>query len=110
MTNTALNDQVAIVTGGGSGIGRATALALAAAGARVVVADRQGERAEQVAAEIAALGRPALAVEMDVTQPADCERLVAQAQAHFGAVHILIANAGIQRRYFVHELPPAEYR
>ena len=45
-----------------------------------------------------------------MTQPADCARLVAQAQAAFGAIDILIANAGIQRRYFVHELPPGEFQ
>ena len=107
---TSLHGQVALVTGAGSGIGQAAALALAAAGAWVVVADRNAAGAEQVAREVKATGGEALAVTMDVTQPADCARAVAAAQSKWGPLDILVANAGIQRRYFVADLPLAEFQ
>jgi meso-butanediol dehydrogenase / (S,S)-butanediol dehydrogenase / diacetyl reductase len=77
--------RTAIVTGGGSGIGRAIATRFAAEGAEVIVADVVGHRAEQVAAEIG--GR---AVEADVTRADDVERMIGEA----GSVHILVNNAG----------------
>jgi NAD(P)-dependent dehydrogenase (short-subunit alcohol dehydrogenase family) len=77
--------RVAVVTGGASGIGRATARRLAAEGASVVVADLDGAGAEQVAAEVG--GR---AVEADVTVPADVERIAAAA----GPVDVLVCSAG----------------
>ena len=105
-----LTGKAAIVTGAGSGIGRAIAVALANAGARVAVADFYAERAGQVAQEIKDQGGSSLAVAMDVTQPADCARLAQLVQAEWGAVDVLVANAGIQRRYPVHELPPDEFQ
>jgi 3-oxoacyl-[acyl-carrier protein] reductase len=105
-----LTGKVAIVTGAGSGIGQAIAMALAAAGARVAVADHRAERASQVLGKIKDQNGSALAVEMDVSRPADCARLVQLAQAEWGAVDLLVANAGIQRRYPVHELPPGEFQ
>ncbi len=85
-------------------------MALAAAGARVAVADYQAERTSQVARTITDQNGSALGVEMDVTRPADCARLVQEARAEWGTVDLLVANAGIQRRYPVHELPPAEFQ
>lgn len=103
-----LDGQVALVTGAGSGIGRATALALAAAGAKVAVADLNAAGAAAVASEIEAGGGAALVLTLDVTQPAGCARAVADLTGHWGAVDVLVANAGIQRRFFVPDLPPAE--
>jgi len=89
-----LNDKVAIITGGTQGIGRATALRLAAEGCRVVIAARGKERLDAVAAEVRAAGGAVAAVQADVSKPADCERLVAEALAAFGRVDILVNNAG----------------
>ena len=85
--------QVAIVTGGGSGVGRATALAFASEGARVVVADIDADKAATVAAEIAAEGREALAVEVDVGDEKQVISAVAQAIKTFGSISILHNNA-----------------
>ncbi|MCV7077730.1 SDR family NAD(P)-dependent oxidoreductase [Mycobacterium szulgai] len=89
-----LDGRVAIVTGGGTGIGRGAALVLAEHGADVVVAARRRDPLESTAKEIAALGRRALAVPTDVTSPARCESLVEAALAEFGRVDILVNNAG----------------
>jgi 3-oxoacyl-[acyl-carrier protein] reductase len=105
-----LSGQIALVTGAGRGIGRAITLALAAAGARVVVADRRAEWAAAVAREVQAGGSETLPIAMDVTQPSDCARAVRAACDQWGALDILVANAGIQRRYFVPDLPPAEFQ
>lgn len=90
-----LKDQVAIVTGGGRGIGRAIAHKFAAEGAAVVLAARSQKEVEEVAAEIQrAGGRPAVVV-ADVSLESDCEKIVTVARKAFGAVHILVNNAGI---------------
>jgi 3-oxoacyl-[acyl-carrier protein] reductase len=91
-----LSGRVAIVTGASRGIGRATALALARQGARVVAAARE-DHAAPVAAEIEAAGGQALAVSVDVTDPASVERMAAGAAARFGRVDVLVSNAGITR-------------
>ncbi len=85
-----LADTTAIVTGGGSGIGRAISHRFAAEGASVVVADLVAERAETVARELAG----AHAVHADVTSAADVERLVREATSALGRVDILVNNAG----------------
>jgi NAD(P)-dependent dehydrogenase (short-subunit alcohol dehydrogenase family) len=92
-----VTDQVAIVTGAGQGIGRAIALRLANQGMRVGVADREGELAERVAAEIRAAGRDALALAVDVTVDADRQRLLAATLAHFERLDALVNNAGVLR-------------
>lgn len=89
-----LDGQVAIVTGGAQGIGRAIALRLAGEGARVVIADIQLERAEQCAEDIRGLGQPALAVRTDVTDLSDITAMVEQTVDRFGTVDILVNNAG----------------
>lgn len=84
-----------VVTGGGSGIGRACARQAAAEGAAVLVADLDPGRAGAVAAEIAASGGQAEAFEIDVTDPQQCEAMADRAAEVFGAVDALIAAAGI---------------
>jgi len=88
--------RVALVTGGGSGIGRATALAFAALGADVVLAGRGRQALDEVAAEITELGRRALAVPTNIREVAEVEALRDQAWESFGRVDFLINNAGGQ--------------
>ena len=93
-----LAQQVALVTGGSSGIGAASARALAAAGAAVVVHyNAQAEPAQALAAEIKAAGGRAIALGGDVSKEADVERLFEQTLEAFGYLDILLANSGIQQ-------------
>ena len=92
-----LGGKAAIVTGGANGIGREIAPQLAAAGAAVLVADRDGAGAEAVAEEIAATGGRAVGRELDVRDPAGCEALVAAAHEAFGRLDALVTSAGIAR-------------
>jgi NAD(P)-dependent dehydrogenase (short-subunit alcohol dehydrogenase family) len=85
---------VAIVTGGGTGIGRASALALGRAGYAVVIAGRRPGPLEQTVRDGAADGSPMLAVTADVSDPGDVRRLFDQAQSQFGRVDVLFNNAG----------------
>ena len=89
-----LEGKVAVITGGGSGIGRGIALRLVKEGASVVVFDRVREGAEKVVGEIRALGRRAIAVIGDVTKSEDIEDMVNAAIKEFGRIDILINNAG----------------
>jgi NAD(P)-dependent dehydrogenase (short-subunit alcohol dehydrogenase family) len=93
----AFEGKVVIVTGGASGIGRATALRLASEGARVCIADVKLEAASAVVAEIEAAGGVALACSADVSAEADNAHMVEQTVARFGAVHGAFLNAGIGR-------------
>jgi NAD(P)-dependent dehydrogenase (short-subunit alcohol dehydrogenase family) len=94
-------DKVVLITGGSSGIGRATALRLASYGAKVAVAARNQKRLDEVAAEAAAAGAQAMAVPTDVSIPDDCERAVETTVEHFGGLDILISSAGLSlRSYF----------
>jgi NAD(P)-dependent dehydrogenase (short-subunit alcohol dehydrogenase family) len=87
--------KVAAVTGGARGIGRAIAEAYAREGAAVVVADIDGDAATETAARIAVTGARALAVRVDVTKPAEASGLVDQAVRAFGALDVLVNNAGV---------------
>lgn len=91
-----IENKVAIVTGAARGIGRATAVALASAGAKaVVLADVRSELSEESAALVRAKGAEALALETDVTRLEDLQRLISETERRFGGLHILHNNAGI---------------
>jgi len=89
-----LQEQVAIVTGAASGIGRAIALRLCREGAVVAAADLDGKAVDQLAREMTATGNRALAVQMDVSVEKDVERMVKETQEGLGPVDILVNNAG----------------
>ncbi len=89
-----LQDKVAVVTGGGAGIGLAIALKLAEEGAKVAVADLSIEAARKAAAQIEALGRQSLAIACDATSEEDVELMFQKVVANFGAVDILVNNVG----------------
>lgn len=91
-----LGEKVAIVTGGGRGIGRAIALAFAEEGADVVVVSRTPAEIEATAVEIRARERQALAIPADVSNPQDVTTMVERGVQEFGSVHILVNNAGVQ--------------
>jgi len=90
-----LDGQVAIVTGGARGIGHGIATVLRAEGANVVIADINGAAAVQTAAQLDKAGEHTLAVQADVTAPADVESVAAEAVGRWGRIDILAANAGI---------------
>ncbi len=90
-----LDDRVAIVTGGGRGIGRGIVLALAHAGADVAIADVDLESAEATAKEVESRGRRALVVRADVAQESSVAEAVARTLAELGRVDVLVNNAGV---------------
>ena len=91
-----LSGRVVVITGSGSGIGRAAALEFAQAGARVIVADINLGGARETASHIASAGGTALVIETDVASPESVKHLVTQTLARFEAVHVLLNNAAIQ--------------
>ena len=104
-----LADRVAVVTGGGRGLGRAIALALAEAGAHVTLAARTLEQIEQVATEIKERGQRALAVSTDVSEIADVEKLFDRTLNELDRVDILVNNSGILRAAPLLDTEPEEW-
>ena len=90
-----LKNKVALVTGGGSGIGKASCLLFAEEGAKVVVVDINEKAGQSAVEEITAAGGIAIFYPADVSKDADCAAMVEQAKTHFGGLHILFNNAGI---------------
>nr|WP_216654152.1 SDR family oxidoreductase [Nocardioides sp. zg-DK7169] len=100
-----LGGQVALVTGAGSGLGRAFALSLARAGAAVAVCGRRREPLDEVVAEIGAAGGKALAVTLDVRDPAAVVAAVDRAEEVLGGLDIVVNNAGIPDARRAHKMP-----
>lgn len=103
MAERRLEGRRAVVTGGGSGIGRAAAIRLAVEGARVAVLDRRGALAEAVVKEISDAGSEALALTCDVSSETQVESAVAKAAEQFGGLDAVFANAGTAGAGWVHE-------
>ena len=99
-----LADRVAIVTGAGQGIGKATALALARAGAHVAAVDIDHAAAEKTAADITALGRRGLALGADVGDLPSIDKMVRGAGDTLGPIDVLVNNAGVTRRAYIMDL------
>lgn len=100
-----LQGQVALVTGGGTGIGRAIALELSGCGARLAICGRRPDPIAAVAAEITAAGGECLAQTCDIRDPAQIAALVGAVKARFGRIDVLVNNAGGQRPYPAAHMP-----
>lgn len=94
-----MQGKVAIITGGGQGIGKEFSLAFAGQGAAVVIGQRNVARAEATAEQIRAKGGKALAVRLDIAEQAQCDNIVKNAVAAFGGVDILLNNAALLKDY-----------
>jgi NAD(P)-dependent dehydrogenase (short-subunit alcohol dehydrogenase family) len=104
-----LDSKVALITGGGSGIGRATSILFAIEGASVAVADWDESSAQAVVAEITKAGGKAIALKTDVSKAADAERMVADTIKHFGRLDIIYNNAGIGFARPLHQMSEDEW-
>ncbi|PYM18300.1 MAG: hypothetical protein DMD81_06485 [Candidatus Rokuibacteriota bacterium] len=104
-----LEDRIAIVTGAARGIGKATALALARAGAHVAVVDIARDAVEETAAAVTALGRKSLALGTDVGDVASIDEMARRVVETFGHVDILVNNAGVTRRAYIMDLTEADW-
>ncbi len=97
MAEEALKDHVALITGGGSGIGLGIATAFARAGAAVAITGRRADKLDSAVRQLEKNGARALAIPGDISRPEDAERMVAETIDAFGALHVLVNNAGIAR-------------
>ncbi|PCJ72134.1 MAG: short-chain dehydrogenase [Rhodobiaceae bacterium] len=104
-----LTGKVAIVTGATSGLGRRFAQILSAAGATLVVTGRRVEKLESLTAELKESGGRVLPVELDVTDINSIEQCVQAAEAEFGAIDVLVNNAGMNVQAFAVDITPEEY-
>ncbi len=105
-----LRDRVAVVTGAGSGLGRALSIELSRAGAHVVLADVDPAAARATAALVEALGRRALCVTTDVKELSAVEQLLEQTLSEFGACHLAFNNAGVFHAAALLDTPPEQWR
>ncbi len=94
-TSKRFNGKVALITGGGSGIGRATGLRLASEGAAVVIADIDAQTGQETCRDVEAAGGKALFVSTDVTTETDCKHMVEESMRGFGGLDILLTSAGV---------------
>src|SRR5688572_18859596 len=104
-----LNDKVAVVTGAGSGIGRAIATLFASEGAHVFVTDLNGESASEVAAVLAGQGLKATAMTVDVSRGQDVTALFREVERAFGRADIVVNNAGLNVRSDFRHLSDADW-
>jgi NAD(P)-dependent dehydrogenase (short-subunit alcohol dehydrogenase family) len=104
-----LEGRVAVITGGGSGIGAALARACAGAGMKVVIADVNEDRAESIAESVAASAAAVRAIAVDVANPASVERFADAVDDAFGAPHLLCNNAGVSPLGLLWEFAPADW-
>ena len=104
-----LTGKVAIITGASSGIGQATAMALAKAGAKVAIGARRIDRLEQVKSEIEKIGGEVMMQKLDVTKKSDCDAFVDQTIRKWGTVDILVNNAGLMPLSFFKNLKVSEW-
>ena len=107
-----LEGRHAIITGSSSGIGKACAIRFAQEGANVCVnyySDREADDGAEVVSEIEAAGRKGIAVQADVGSEADVQRMVTQAKESFGAVDVLVNNAGIENQVPTMDMPLADW-
>ncbi|GGH76156.1 NAD(P)-dependent dehydrogenase (short-subunit alcohol dehydrogenase family) [Pullulanibacillus pueri] len=110
MSDTTLQGKVAIVTGAGSGIGKASALRLAQAGAKVGLIDLKEENADKVKKEIEALGGEAMVTDTDVSDPQRVEESINKVFKEWGQLDIVYANAGINGKVApIEDFPPEEW-
>lgn len=104
-----MENSVILVTGGAGGIGAETATRLASAGAHIAIADLDSDRAQAIAARIAAEGGQAISMPCDITEPERCRYAVRSAVDHFGRLDGLVNCAGISRPHDSISLPPADW-
>jgi NAD(P)-dependent dehydrogenase (short-subunit alcohol dehydrogenase family) len=105
-----LNDRVAVITGGASGIGRATALALAGLGSHVVIADLNDRRLSETEAELVTFGQSVLAIHCDVARDDDMDRLASTVLDRLGRVDILMNNAGVVLRGALEQISLSDWQ
>ena len=104
-----LKDKVVLVTGSGAGIGEAIAVAMAEAGAQVVSADIDGDAAQASANKAAAFQGKTLAVQADVGNTGDIDRMVETAVGEFGRLDVIVNNAGVTRRAYIMDLTEEDW-
>ncbi len=105
-----LDGEVAVVTGGAQGLGEQMCIGLAEAGASVVVADLNLEKAQKVVEHLHTLGVSALAVKVDVTKKAEVEAMVQKTVEHFGKVDVLVACAGVGQWMKAEDMPEEDWK